>query len=354
MDLQNFRTRIDEIDSQLVKLLDERASIARAVGETKAVGGLNTYDAGRQRGVLQKALEMSAGDIPRDGLANVFREILSACLNLQKPLRVGYLGPPATFSHQAAIREFGHSVRFESTQSIRELFEMLDDGRVEHSVVPVENSTGGIIHDTLDAFLDSQAMICAEILMPIEQSLVGVGTLERVRTVYSHRQGLMQCAEWLRANLPDADLQEVASTARAMEMVATNRNAAAIGSRIGAEMYGLRVLAPAIEDMKDNTTRFLVLAKRDSRATGRDRTSLMFGVRDKPGALYRALQQFSERDLNLTKIESRPSRKNAWEQIFFVDVEGHREDAPLADTLRALEAECPEVRVLGSYPREGA
>ncbi len=350
-DLEASRHRIDEIDSELIRLLDERARIARDVGHYKAEGGLNTYDSERQRAVMERAIARSDGSFPGEGLHHVMREVLSACLNLQKPLRVGFLGPPATFSHMAAIREFGHSVKFESHDSIRDLFASIDAGTVDHVVVPVENSTGGIIHESLDSFLGSSAMICAEVLLPIQQCLIGRTTVEKIRRVLSHRQVFGQCGKWLRENLPNAELVEVQSTTRAMEMVRGMRTAAAIGSAIAAEQYGLRVIEESIQDLRDNTTRFLVLGQRDARPCGRDRTSILYGLKDDPGALYRVLGIFAEAKLNLTKIESRPSRKNAWEALFFVDVDGHRAEEPLRGAIAALERECAEVRVLGSYAR---
>jgi chorismate mutase/prephenate dehydratase len=349
--IEQHRKRIDEIDTTLIRLLDERADIARAVGQTKAEGGLNTYDSERQRAVMSRAVERSTGSFPRDGLFHVMREVLSACLNLQKPLRVGFLGPLATFSHQAAIAEFGHSVRFESHDSIREMFASLQAKTIDHAVVPVENSTGGIIHETIDSFLEFDAMICAEVLLAIEQCVIGRCEIPKIRRLYSHKQVFAQCARWLRENMPGVELVEVASTSRAMEMVRTRRTAAALGGAVAAEQYGLRVLEKGIEDLKDNTTRFLVIAERDSRVTGDDRTSITIGLRDRTGALYHALQIFAELKVNLTKIESRPSRKNPWEQMFFIDMDGHRSEPHLAEAIKRLQDECAEVRVLGSYAK---
>lgn len=352
-DLTNFRERINAIDSELVRLLDERATIAREVGRTKAEEGLNTYDPGRAKGVMQRVCDLSNGAFPHDGLVHVFREVLSACLNLQKPLRVGYLGPSATFSHQAAIREFGSSVVFESFDSIRDLFANQAKGWIDHAVVPVENSTGGIIHETLDSFLDFESCrICGEILLPIHHALIGMGEIAKVRRIYSHRQTFLQCGQWLREHLPEAELVEVSSTVKGMQMAKRLKNSAAIGSEIAADEYGLRVMARGIEDNQDNTTRFLVIANTDSRPSGEDKTSLMFSVNDRPGALFLLLKIFADKGLNLSKIESRPTKRRAWEYVFFADLGGHRTEPRNAEAIAELQQHCAMIRILGSYPSD--
>lgn len=352
MSLKPLREEIDQIDAELVRLLDRRGAIAREVGKSKAISGLTTFDPGRAKAVIQQAVGRSSGDFPREGMLYVFREVLSACLSLQKPLRVGYLGPPATFAHQAAIREFGSSVDFEHFEVIRDCFHAVDNGWVDYSVVPVENSTGGIIHDTLDGFLDFHCMICSEILLPIHHSLLANCAKEQIKRVFSHPQGFRQCADWLKEHLPDVERVEVASTVKGMIEAKKGEFTAAIGSEIGAEQYGLRVIARSIEDTQDNTTRFLVISRSDSPKSGDDKTSVMFSVADKPGALFHMLKPFADRGINMSKIESRPTKRKAWEYVFFVDALGHRTDPKIIETIEEVRQMTNQMRILGSYPRE--
>lgn len=353
MILDQHRRRIDEIDAELSRLLDERASIARQVGLAKAaVGGLNTYDPGRQKDVFRRSLERSNGAFPREGLMNVWRELLSACLNLQKPLDVGFFGPVGTFSHQAAIREFGGSANLQPRPRIRDLFLEVGEHRLDHAVVPVENSTGGIIHETLDAFIDFDVKICSEVLLPVEHCLVGHGPMEKIRRIHSHPQTFLQCGNWLRKNLPQAELVEATTTVAGIEAAKRTKTAAAIASRIAAETHGLHVLVEGIEDDPENTTRFWVLARADSRRSGDDKTSVMFSTRDEPGALHTALGVFARHSVNITKIESRPTRKRAWECVFFIDLQGYRDDAEVRAAIDELTPLARQLRILGSYPRD--
>jgi len=350
-DLSGLRQEIDEIDQRLVELLDRRAEIAREVGRTKAGTGKATFDAGRHRAVLERALERSSGAFPREGLRTVFREVLSVCLNLQKPLKVAYLGPAATFSHQAAIREFGTAVEFVPYDRIRDIIHAIHKGWADYGVVPVENSTGGVVGDTLDAFIDYEVLICHEVMLPIQHSLVGRCAIEEVRTIYSHPQTFRQCGIWLREHLPKAEQIEVASTATGMQKAQSTEGAAAIGSHLAADIYGLRILAKGIEDNSDNSTRFLIVSHSDSAPTGRDKTSIMISIKDRAGVLLNLVQPFAQRGLNLSKIESRPTKKKAWEYVFFLDVEGHRSDPTVQEALKEIEPYTYWLRVLGSYPR---
>ncbi|CAN5168147.1 prephenate dehydratase [soil metagenome] len=352
MELKPLREEIDRIDQDLVRLLDRRAEIAEQVGLSKANTGAKTFDPGRAKAVVLQAVKRSSGAFPREGLVYVFREVLSACLNLQKSLRVGFLGPRATFTHQAAIREFGSSVEFTPFRTTREIFQAVEAGSIDYGVVPVENSTGGIVHDTLDCFIESTASICSEILLPIRQSLMANCELSEIKTVYSHPQGLLQCARWLEEHLPNAQQIPADSTAQGLVQAKDEPNAAAIGSDLAAEQYGLQVLARGIEDTHENTTRFLVIATNDSKTCGDDKTSIMFGVHDKPGALFSVLKPFNDLGINLSKIESRPTKKKAWEQAFFVDAHGHRDEARMVQVIEELKKVCQSVRILGSYPRE--
>ncbi len=352
MKLKKLRVEIDEIDRELVRLLDRRAEIARVVGLSKANSGLNTFDPGRAKAVVTRAISQSNGAFPREGMTYVFREVLSACLNLQKPLKVGFLGPKDTFAHQAAIREFGSSVDFNAFEQIREIFAAVEKGWIDYGVVPIENSTGGTVHSTLDAFIDHECSVCSEILLPISHSLLADCPMSEVTRVYSHPQAFLQCGIWLKENLPKAEHIEVGSTAQGMLQAKQVPGSAAIGSEIAAEQYGLRILAKGIEDSQDNTTRFLVISKTDSHRCGDDKTSIMFSVKDRPGALYGILKPFNDLGVNLSKLESRPTKRKAWEQAFFVDATGHREDEVMQKAITALQEHCEEVRILGSYPRE--
>lgn len=352
MDLKSLREEIDTIDRDLVRLLDRRAGIAQNVGKSKAQTGSNTFDPGRAKAVVAEAVKRSNGDFPREGLVYVFREVLSACLNLQKPLRVGFLGPRDTFSHLAAIREFGSSVSFSSYKLIRDVFIAVEDGSIDYGVVPIENSTGGTVHLTLDAFIEHPCAICSEILLPINLALLSNHALSEIRKVYSHPQPFLQANNWLVQNLPHAERIEVDSTTQAMVKAKAEPYAAAIGSEIAAEEYQLTVQSRNIQDSQDNTTRFLVIGKTDTRACGDDKTSLMFSVKDRPGALLRVLQPFEQLGVNLSKLESRPTKRRAWEQAFFVDADGHRDDPKIQQAIAAIEPHCESLRILGSYPRE--
>lgn len=353
MSLEELRVEIDKLDQELVRLMDRRAEIAMEVGKSKANTGMLTFDPGRAKAVILQAVARSNGAFPREGLVYVFREVLSACLNLQKPLRVGYMGPSETFSHQAAIREFGSSVHFLACESIPEVFAAVEKNRIDYGVVPVENSAGGMVHKTLDAFIDNPAVsICSEILLPVRHSLLSATAIANVRRIYSHPQAFLQCAQWLRDNLPNAELREVSSTAQGILEAKNDENSAAIASEHAADKYSLRVLASGIEDSQDNTTRFLVIALQDSRPCGDDKTSLMFGVKDTPGSLISVLKPFSDLTINMSKIESRPTRKRAWEQAFFVDVQVHRTDQRFEEVLNLIRPSCESLRILGSYPRE--
>ena len=349
MDL--LRKRIDAVDAKLVALMDERARLAREIGEFKMQKGLSFFDPSRQKTVIQKALERSAGDFPQAGFKTVFAEIMSHCLALERPIRVGYLGPEATFSHMAARKEFGSAHDFQPLTSVADVFTAVQNDWVDYGIAPIENSTGGIVYNTLDLFAEFDLKVCSEIMMPIHVHLLGHGPLRKIKRIYSHPQPFLQCEMWLRENLPDVERAEVVSTTHGVQLAKGERYGAAIAGELAAELYGLPILSRGIEDSKDNTTRFLVLSHADGKRTGRDKTSLMFSASDKPGALFRLLKPFADRNINLTQIESRPTRKKAWEYLFFVDLLGHRNDKPVAEALASLADECKFLRILGSYPR---
>ncbi|MBX7246125.1 MAG: prephenate dehydratase [Candidatus Sumerlaeaceae bacterium] len=351
--LDELRAQIDELDHELVRLLDKRAEVARRIGEAKLTEGKQRFfDASRQKKVLQSALDASNGEFPGESLRNVFVEIMSGCLAREKPPTVGYLGPEATYSHLASMSEFGNSADLRPFNSILDVFIATDREWIDYGVVPIENSTGGVIHSTLDMFLDYDLRICSEIFLRIHQNLISRNPMERIKTIYSKAEPFQQCQIWLRENLPNVQLIEVSATARGVEMSKDRDYAAAIGPALAARKYNVPILAANIEDMKDNTTRFLVISKQDSPRTGKDKTSVMISIKDKPGALFDLLKPFQARGINLTKIESRPTRRKAWDLVFFVDLEGHVADKPIAEALEEVRKAAKSFKIMGSYPRD--
>lgn len=351
--LDELRKQIDTIDKQMVALLDERAEVAKAIGAVKEQEGRKRfYDASRQKLVIKHAIDSGRGVFPPDAIRNVFVEIMSASLALERAPTVGYLGPEATFSHQASLLEFGSSVAHRAFNSVYDIFFAVDRDWVDYGIIPIENSTGGVIHTHLDMFLTFNTLICSEISLAIHQNLISRSSLDKIRVIYSKTEPFQQCQMWLKENLPGVQLIEVGNTAKGVEMASERDYAAAIGSSIAARKYDMPVLAPNIEDLRDNTTRFVVIGKQRSVSTGNDKTSLMVSIKDQPGALYELLQPFHDRKINLTKIESRPTRVRAWELVFFIDLLGHQDDPEVADCLRLLRENTVNVKVMGSYPRD--
>ena len=348
--MDGCRREIDEIDRRLIEMLDQRARVARRIGEIKRRAGRSTFDAGRHLQKLKSIAARGSGDFPVDGLRLVFGEILSSCLALQAPQTVAYLGPEATFSHIAAVRAFGRSVHYLDYQSIHDIFQAVEKQRANFGIVPIENSTGGVIHTTLDEIMNSPLSICAEIHIPVHHHLMCKGRLEQVKRICTHPQILSQCREWLRANLPQAAQIETASSGVGAAMARRDGTIAAIGPELAAKIHGLPILVRRIEDRRDNITRFIIIGHQSPMPSGHDKTSIMFSVKDEPGALRRLLEPFSDRGLNLTKIESRPSRRRAWDYLFFVDIMGHMNDSTLTEALEELKPYTTYLRVLGSYP----
>jgi chorismate mutase/prephenate dehydratase len=346
-----LRAGIDEVDEEIVRLLDQRARLARRIGEIKQKNGLEAYAPARERAVLNRATALSAGDFPRRGLEAVFREIISSSISLEARLKVAYLGPEATFTHEAALRSFGTSVELEPQATVAEVFTRVERGEAEHGVVPVENSMEGTVTHTLDELMNSPLKICGEVYLPISQNLISKEpSLELVRVVCSHPMALSQAATWLRHELPGARLEEVESTGEAARRAAGEPGVAAVGSVLAAEAHGLNVLARNIQDARTNATRFIVLGRAWAGRTGKDKTSVVFSVKDRPGVLRDALSAFAEEGINLTRIESRPSRKRAWTYVFFADFQGHPEEERVKRALAALEEHCPYVSLIGAYP----
>ncbi len=350
-ELGELRAGIDSVDAEIVRLLDRRARLARRIGEIKQKNGLQAYAPARERAVLDRVRTLSTGDFPRGGLEEVFREIISSSISLEARLKIAYLGPEATFTHEAALRSFGTSVELEPQATVAEVFTRVERGEAEHGVVPVENSMEGAVTHTLDELMNSPLKICGEVYLSVSQNLISKeNSLERVAVVCSHPMALSQAATWLRRELPHARLEEVESTGEAARRAAREAGVAGVGSVLAAEAHDLNVLARNIQDARTNATRFIVLGRAWAGRTGKDKTSVVFSVKDRPGVLRDALAAFAEEGINLTRIESRPSRKRAWTYVFFADLQGHPEEERVKRALEALEEHCPYVSLIGAYP----
>ncbi|MGH7738730.1 MAG: prephenate dehydratase [bacterium] len=350
--LKTFRSTIDRIDTQIVKLLNERSRAVLGVKAVKNSGSRQFYVPHREMEVYRKTAAANQGPFPAEGLKAVFREIMSGSLAMESPLKVAYFGPPGSNTHIAAVRKFGHSTFFESMPAIKDVFQEVERGRAQYGVVPVENSTEGIVNHTLDLFVDSDLKICSEISIPISYMLMSQsGRASQVKVVYSHPQALAQTRLWMETHLPDVKTQEVTNTAKAAQLASQNKNCAAIATEMAARLYRLKPIANRIEDLADNQTRFLIIGQTQAEPTGRDRTSIMVSIKDKVGALYALLTPFEKKGISLTNIESRPSRKKVWDYYFFIDFAGHVNDRMVQKTLAEIEKAALTVKVLGSYPR---
>jgi len=354
-DLKALRELVDQVDRKILRSLNERAKRSLDIGHLKRGKKQSFYQPDREKEVLRGLLKANRGPLSADALCAIYREIMSSSLSLEKDLNIAYLGPELTFTHQAGVKKFGQSVDYEPCDSIADVFGEVEHGRCDYGVVPVENSTEGAIYHTLDSFIETDLKICSEIILKIDLSLITKErSLSRVRKVYSNPQVFGQCRQWLESNLKKAELKSVSSTVRGAEIASRQKRAACIASPLAAERGGLRVLASSIQDRSDNVTRFLVISQESALPTKRDRTSIMLSVKDKVGALYGILAPFRRHRINLTKIESRPSRRRNWEYYFFIDFEGHSQERRVRTVLRKLEAECRFVKVLGSYPKSDA
>ncbi len=351
-DIHRIRTKIDRIDDQLLDLLNDRAKLAIDIGKAKASRNLEFYSPQREREIFERLSARNPGPFPNDALRAAFREILSASLSLEKPMKVSFLGPRATFTHLACMEHFGRSGRLIPEKNIRDVFEAVERERVDYGVIPIENSIEGVIAYTLDLFMECEVRISAEIMLDISLDLLSRSEKrEDIRRVYSHPHALAQCRKWLDAHLEEVEVIDVQSTAKAAEIAAAEPHSAAVASSFAGKLYDLDILERNIQDNPFNYTRFLVIGKHDAERTGRDKTSLMFSVKDNIGALYIALKPFSDHNVNLTKIESRPHKRRAWEYIFFADVEGHRVDENFQAAMKDVQTVCRDIKFLGSYPR---
>lgn len=349
--IDRLRRRIDRIDDEMLRLLAQRAQAAQAIGRAKAVDGRSVYVPAREKRILDR-LHRKRGTLSAPVVRAVFREVISACRSLERGIRVTYLGPEATYSHMAAREQFGAGATFVPADSIPRVFEEVERGEVEFGVVPIENSTDGVVTHTLDCFLESSLRIAAEICLDVNHCLLSKrGDPRRVRRIFSHPQGFAQCRRWMATHYPEASLHEAPSTAGAAREAAKLDDAAAIASALAADVYGLEVLAENIQDLSFNATRFVAIGPDDSaEPSGDDKTSAVFSIRDEVGILHHMLEPFAENRINLTRIESRPLKGKPWEYVFFLDFLGHRQERRVGRALAKLDKLCQMLKVLGSYP----
>lgn len=347
--LKALRERIDSIDDSILQLVSERAGIAQQVGHTKK--GEKIYRPEREAQIVRRLREANPGPLSGDVIERLIREVISACRALEQTLRIAYLGPAGTFSQQAVHKHFGHEADALAEADIDACFHAVETGRADFAVVPVENSTEGAIARTLDLIVSSPLKICSEVMLPIHQALMRKHAgMEGIQRVYGHAQSLAQCQKWLGRHLPDAERVSVVSNSDGARRAAAEPDAATLGSASAAELYGLSVIEARVEDEVSNTTRFLVLGKTDAAPSGRDKTSLVMGAHNQPGAVVKLLQPLADAGISMSKLESRPARGSNWEYLFFVVCNGHREDPELAAALREIEARAAFLKVLGSYP----
>lgn len=353
MNLRLLRKKVDSIDARILKLLNSRAKVVSGIGRVKRRLKESIYVPDRERDVYKKIVNNNKGPLSDQSLKAIFREIMSSALNLERPLEIAYFGPEFTFTHIAAMKKFGSSVSYASCGAISDVFSDVQKGRADYGVVPIENSIEGAVNHTLDMFVDSDLKICSEIYLEISHSLLSVeASVGKIKKVYSNPMVFGQCRIWLESNLPRAELIEVSSTSKAAEIAAGTRGSACIASELAAKKYGLKILSRSIEDSSSNVTRFLVIGRTLARPTKKDKTSIMFSVKDRAGALHDMLIPFKRCGINLTKIESRPSKIRPWEYYFFVDLEGHCLDGKVQKALAGLKKVSSYMKILGSYPVE--
>ena len=348
-ELARHRAAIDSLDHEILTRLNERAKHAQAIGSLKSGGA--AYRPEREAQVLSRLQAANTGPLPNESVAWIFREAMSACLALEQTLRVGYLGPAGTFSHEAVGKHFGHAVDMQPYATIDDVFRAAESGQTDHAVVPVENSTEGAVGRTLDLMFQTPLVICGEIRLRVRQYLLSTAAnTDEITRVYSHAQSLAQCVQWLARHLPNAAHIPVASNAEAARLAATEAGTAAIAGEGAAGIYGLNILAPHIEDVPNNTTRFWVLGNHRVPASGRDETSLVMSAPNRPGAVYSLLEPLAKHGVSMTRLESRPARTGLWEYLFYVDLAGHATDTAVAAALAELSKKAPMIKVLGSYP----
>ncbi len=350
--LNLIRRQIDKIDDSILSLLIKRGELAKKIWAVKSELGEGVYSSTREREIMNRLLSKKLAPLSDDDVEAIFQEIINASRNVQKKLRISYFGPEATFTHQAALKHFGKGSQMIPQKSISDVFVEVEKGRADFGVVPIENSTEGVVNHTLDMFMNSDLMICAEREEPISHYLLSPsGEMSKIKRVYSFPQALAQCRNWLQSRLPKAEISESASTADAALQASLDASAAAVASSLAAKIYNLKVVAAGIEDYKENYTRFLVIGKHSPAPSGKDKTSILLSIKDRVGALNDILSVFKKYGLNLTKIESRPTKRKAWEYLFFVDFTGHQSDPHIQKALTDLKRSCLTVKILGSYPK---
>ncbi len=352
--VEKLRNAIDKIDNEILDLLNKRSNIVLEIAHIKRNENAKFYSPERERQILERLISLNHGPFPNETLKVIYREILSASLSLEEPLKVACLGPLATFTHLAALRHFGSSAHFIPVESIKDVFDAVETGKAEFGVVPIENSNEGVISYTLDVFIDSDLKVSAEVMLEITHNLLSQsGDKSKIRKVYSFSPATAQCRRWLQLNLAGIPVVEATSTANAAELASRDDEAAAIASDLAAKIYQLQFVERDIEDSRQNYTRFLVISREFPKQSGHDKTSIMFSLKDKPGSLYNSLEPFKKAKINLSKIESRPSKRKAWEYIFFVDMEGHIENKKVRKAIDAVKDNCLYLKILGSYPYGG-
>lgn len=361
--LSELRQQIDTVDQKIIRLLNQRAKTAVQIGQAKQKGNRQTYAPDREQKVLNKIVRANEGQFPNQALRNVYREVLSACRAMQSPLQVAYLGPEATFTQGAALKQFGHSTEMVPQPSISAVFDTVESGEVKYGVVPIENSTEGVVTHTMDRLMESPLQICGEVLLEIHHCLLGVRKGIAPTQIYTHPQATAQCRNWLDRHYPNVGMKHVSSTAHAAQLASSDPKSYAIGSELAAAHYNLKILNKNIEDHQHNFTRFLVLSSDSPKRSGEDKTSLVFSVKDEVGVLFKMLKPFHKAGINLSKIESRPmmrlhaskvksqGRKDRWEYAFFIDLDGHILSPKIKKAIEELEKMCQFLKVLGSYPR---
>ena len=349
--LASLRREIDDLDAKIVGALNERAKVVVRIGKTKQHGGMPIYAPDREHAVLERIARLNDGPTPATTLQAIYRELMSGSFALEKPLRIGYLGPEGSFSHMAAQRKFGASVEYHPLADIRAVFGEVSNGHCDLGMVPIENSVGGGVIDTMDAFIDSQVHICAEVLVEIHHNLLANCPPSEITAVASKPEIFAQCRKWLSTGFRQVELIPVASSARAAKMASRRKGLGAIGSDLAAELYDLKIIFSHIEGDSQNMTRFFVIAKEPARRTGNDKTAVMFTTSHEAGALVAVLNVFAANGVNLTNIDTRPSKGRNWEYYFFVDAEGHYENENFKQSLDEAREHCGEIHVLGSFPK---
>ena len=350
-DLSSLRRQIDALDEKIVELINARAEVVVKIGEAKQAKGAPVYAPDREHAVLQRIVKLNSGPLPQSTLKAIYRELMSGSFALEKPIRIGYLGPEGSFSHQAAMRKFGQSVEYLPLADIRAVFEEVSHGHCALGIVPIENSVGGGVVDTLDSFIEASVHICAEVVLEVHHNLLANCTADKIKVLTSKPEVFAQCRNWLSTRFKQAELIPVASTSRAARMAAAREGMGAIGSALAAEMYGLKIVFSNIEDNPNNMTRFFVITNTPAKRTGTDKTAIMFTTAHEVGALADVLNVLSRHGINLTNIDTRPSKRRNWEYYFFVDAEGHYEDLSFVEALEEAKQHCGEMHVLGSFPR---